>query len=99
MLMPITTTATELQRNYRKVVDKAKKAKDAIVVMSNNTPEAVYIDYETYVSKFVANELYSRKKAKEDLLSLAGTMSSKEVDKLNNDIDEMNEIVFSEDWQ
>lgn len=49
-LMPHTTTATELQRNYKKVVKRAKALKEPIVVLSNNKPEGVYMDYEVFKS-------------------------------------------------
>lgn len=41
---PKTTTAREIQRNYRRVFDLAKKTKEPIVVMSNNKPDVAIID-------------------------------------------------------
>lgn len=97
--MPYTTTPTELQRNYRKVFKRAKKIKDAIVILSNNNPEAVYIDYETYIKKMVTQKLVSDQNEKEKLLALAGTMSHQETSQLVKDVDEMFEQIDENDWK
>lgn len=44
MIFPKTTTARELQRNYKKVFEEAKKTKEPIFVMKNNKPEVAIID-------------------------------------------------------
>ncbi len=41
---PKTTTARELQRNYRRIFDLVKKTKEPVVVMRNNKPEVVIMD-------------------------------------------------------
>lgn len=41
---PKTTTAREIQRNYRKIFDEVKKTKEPVVVMKNNKPEVVIMD-------------------------------------------------------
>lgn len=94
MLMPVYTTTTEMQRNFKLVQKKAKKAKDGVVVLSNNNPIGIYTEYQNYL-----NNTQSNTSAKYDLLALAGTMSAEEATKLNKDIDEMNEIVYAEDWK
>ena len=94
MLAPVYTTPTEIQRNFRSVVKKAKKAKDGVVVLSNNHPIGVYSDYQNYLMT-----VDMKAKAKKDLLSLAGTMSAIEVDKLNKDMDEIFERIDNEDWK
>jgi prevent-host-death family protein len=38
----------DLQRNYREVVDDAKKSHEAIVLINNSRPEAVLLDIQTY---------------------------------------------------
>ncbi len=43
---PRTTTAREIQRNYRKIFDLVKKTKEPVVVMKNNKPEVVIMDAE-----------------------------------------------------
>ena len=97
--MPYTTTATEIQRNYRKVAKRAKQVKNAVIVLSNNAPEGVYMDYNTYVRKLVSSNIISNNDEKQKLLALAGTMSAEEADKLNKDMDEMFEKIDEEDWK
>lgn len=42
--LPRVTTAKELQRNYRKIFDLAKKTGEPVVVMRNNQPDVAIID-------------------------------------------------------
>lgn len=42
--LPRTTTAREIQRNYRKIFDLVKKTKEPIVVMKNNRPDVAIVD-------------------------------------------------------
>ena len=44
-LMPKTVSVSDIQKNYRKVFDSAKKTKEPIVVLSNNKPDVAIIDY------------------------------------------------------
>lgn len=41
---PRTTTAREIQRNYRKIFDLVKKTKEPVLVMKNNKPEVAIVD-------------------------------------------------------
>lgn len=41
---PKTTTAKEVQQNYRRVFDLAKKTKEPIIVMRNNKPDVAILD-------------------------------------------------------
>lgn len=41
---PKTTTAKEIQRNYRKVFDLAKKTGEPVIVMRNNKPDVAILD-------------------------------------------------------
>ena len=43
-LHPNTVSARDIQRNYRKIFDRAKRSKKPIVVMTNNTPDVVIMD-------------------------------------------------------
>ena len=43
-MFPKTTTAREIQRNYRKIFDEVKKSKEPVFVMKNNRPEVAIID-------------------------------------------------------
>lgn len=42
--LPKTTTAKEIQKNYRKIFDMVKKTKEPVVVMRNNKPDVAIID-------------------------------------------------------
>lgn len=42
--LPRTTTAKELQKNYRKIFDEAKATGEPIIVMRNNQPDIVIMD-------------------------------------------------------
>ncbi len=42
--LPRTTTAKELQKNYRKIFDEAKETGEPIIVMRNNRPDMVIMD-------------------------------------------------------
>lgn len=44
MIFPRTTTAREIQRNYKKVFAEAKRTKEPIFVMKNNKPEVAIVD-------------------------------------------------------
>lgn len=44
MIFPKTTTAREIQRNYRKVFDAVKRTKEPVFVMKNNRPEVAIVD-------------------------------------------------------
>jgi PHD/YefM family antitoxin component YafN of YafNO toxin-antitoxin module len=44
LTFPKTTTAKELQKNYRKIFDDVKGSKEPTIVMRNNKPEVAIID-------------------------------------------------------
>ena len=39
---------TEANRNFTKIAKKAKNTKEPIIVMKNNKPDLVIMDYETF---------------------------------------------------
>lgn len=39
-------SASEIQRNYRKIFDKVKKTKEPVVVLRDNKPDVAVIDIE-----------------------------------------------------
>ena len=41
---PETTTARQIQKNYRKIFDAVRKTKKPVVVMSNNKPDVAIVD-------------------------------------------------------
>ena len=44
--IPLTISAREIQRGYKKVFDTVKKTKRPVVVMANNNPQAAIISLE-----------------------------------------------------
>ena len=46
-LMPKTVSVSDIQKDYRKVFDSAKKTKEPIIVLSNNKPDVAIIDYDS----------------------------------------------------
>lgn len=44
MLFPRTTTAREIQRNYKNVFETVKRTKEPVFVMKNNKPQVAIID-------------------------------------------------------
>lgn len=94
--MPNTTTSTELQRNYKKVVNKSKKTKEPIIILSNNKPEGVYIDYETFTRKYKKT---SKEKEQGGLLRPFGTWTKEEADKFDKVIEEAFEQINPEGWK
>lgn len=108
-LMPHTTTATQLQRNYKKVVSKAKRLKQPVIVLSNNKPEGVYIDYEIFRQKYIEQKermsTGSRSKARKRLKKksgfeqLFGAWSKEEAEKFDAIIEDAFEHINPEDWK
>ena len=97
-LMPHITTATEIQRNYRKVKTKAKKTKEPIAVLTNNEPDLVVVDYTTFIRDYK-----KRKRSKNDNVDnfdeFFGVWSRKEGEEFDKFIEEAFEQVHPEDWQ
>lgn len=63
---PDTASVQELQRNYRKILDRAKATDKPIFVMRNNAPEAVIVSIDAWhasVEKTEAQELKLAEKA------------------------------------
>lgn len=46
-LMPKTVSVSDIQKNYRKVFDTARRTKEPVVVLSNNKPDVVILDIKT----------------------------------------------------
>jgi len=43
-LLPKTVSSRDIQRNYRKIFNHAKKSKKPVVVLTNNKPDVAIID-------------------------------------------------------
>ena len=50
MLLSSTNTASarDVQRNYRKVIDRVKKTKQPVIIISRNEPEVAIVTLEDY---------------------------------------------------
>jgi len=46
--IPQTFTVRDLQRQYRSIIETAKKTQEAVVLINNSRPEAVLMDIGTY---------------------------------------------------
>ena len=71
-LMPNTVSARDIQRNYRKIFNKAKTSKKPVVVLTNNTPDVAIIDIkelEKLYSKAQQAELNDALAQIEDIIS------------------------------
>lgn len=45
-LMPKTVSVSDIQKNYRKIFDRAKRTKEPVIVLFNNKPDVAIIGYE-----------------------------------------------------
>lgn len=43
-LMPNTVSVSDIQKNYRKIFDRAKRTKEPVIVLLNNKPDVVIMD-------------------------------------------------------
>ncbi len=46
-LMPNTVSVSDIQKDYRKIFDRARRTKEPIVILSNNKPDVVIMDVES----------------------------------------------------
>ncbi len=44
-LMPKTVSASEVQKNYRKIFNLVKRTKEPVIVLTGNKPDVAIIDY------------------------------------------------------
>jgi PHD/YefM family antitoxin component YafN of YafNO toxin-antitoxin module len=51
----------DLQRNYRAVLNDAKRTHDAVLLINNSVPEAVVLDVETYNALVGDNYVWDEK--------------------------------------
>lgn len=71
---PTTISARDIQRGYKKIFDTVKKNKKPIVVMANNSPQAVIISLDML-------EDYNRLQAEQDFWTTVNQMRAKNADK------------------
>lgn len=64
-ILPQTTTAKEIQRNYRKIFDQVKKTGEPVVVMRNNEPDVAIVDAKKLEEmEIIISILQSREEAR-----------------------------------
>lgn len=63
--LPATASVQEIQRNYRKLLDKVKLTRRPLFLLRNNFPEAVIVDMQSW------EELASRVVAQEEAVAQA----------------------------
>ena len=78
-LMPLTVTTKDIQRNYRKVFDLAKKTKQPIVVLTNNKPDVAIMGIAEYDHLQKYTEEYELQQA---LAAIADYQKAKKAGKL-----------------
>lgn len=68
---PETTTARQIQKNYRKIFDQVRKTKRPVVVMSNNKPDVVIVNVKELAKmQAILNVLESREQARKGQVKL-----------------------------
>ena len=96
-LMPDTTTSTELQRNFKKVAARAKKLKKPLVVLSNNKPEFILMDHDSFGREYRVSKHIKKTKSNRD--NIFGTWTNEETQTFNKAIEEMCEQIDWEMWK
>lgn len=77
--LPLTVSARDIQRGYKKVFDQVKKTKRPVVVMANNTPQAAIISLEML-------ERYNRLKQEQELWDAIDQIRAKNKDKNQDEV-------------
>jgi len=95
--MPQTTTATDLQRNYKRVMSRLKKTKEPIVILSNNVPSGVIIDYKIFLEREKRFNIYLKHGAS-GLKKYEGLWTKKEADQFDRKINKMFDTIDDEVW-
>ena len=96
--MPHTTTATEIQRNYKKVSKRAKRIKAPLTVLSNNKPDLVVMNYDVF-KNWQKKQERNREKGKANFKDLFGIWTKDEAIEFNKRIDAAFENIDEESWK
>lgn len=90
---PSTVSAREIQRRYKKILEKVKRTKKPIVVMSDNKPQAAIVSLDIL-------EEYNKFKSDQELFSIIDKLQAKnrdeDPDKVLKDVTEAVEEVRRE---
>jgi tricorn protease-like protein len=97
-LMPDTTTSTEIQRNFKKVAARAKKLKKPLVVLSNNKPEFIIMDHDSFGRTYGVSPK-GKKHKKTDFSKYAGTWTKEEATEFDAFIEKSFEQIDWEMWK
>ena len=62
-IMPKTTSATEIQKNYRALFDEVMASEEPLFVLNNNKPEVVVVSVKTFESLSESREEYEQNMA------------------------------------
>lgn len=62
--LPDTASVQEIQRNYRKLLDRVKISRNPLFILRNSLPEAVVVDYESW------NEIVRKLRTEEEKQAL-----------------------------
>ncbi len=65
-IFPQVASVQEMQRNYRKLLDKVKSSRNPLFILRNNVPEAVIVDVSSWnkiAEKLVQKEYKDAEKA------------------------------------
>lgn len=87
--LPDTASVQEIQRNYRRLLDKVKATRNPLFILRNNLPEAVILDVESWnalVKKMIHKEEHDALKA---ITSFESERRSGKLKKLRGSVTEL----------
>lgn len=96
------TTATEIQRDYKAVSQRARASDEALIVMLNNKPDLAVMKYDLYQHLIDINASSKRnKKTKNnnDFSEFLGLWTKEEFDEFNKIDNEEFERIDDEIWK
>lgn len=94
------TTATEIQRDYKRVSQRARASDEALIVMLNNKPDLAVMKYDLYQHLIDKSKNFNSKKTKDnDFSEFLGLWTKEEADDFNRVIEEQFEQVDPQDWK
>lgn len=83
-LLPNTSTAKELQKNYRSLFDEVIDTKEPLVILNKNKGEVVIIDIETYDRMVRETEELELKTSMHAIENYKAEKRTKKLKKLNS---------------
>ena len=96
-------TATDVQRNYKMVADRAKSLEDVgLIIMSNTRPDLAIMRFDLYqdlIGRKTKIKEKSKIKEKIGVDAIFGTWTKEEADEFDQIIEETCERIDPEDWK